>query len=80
MESNIQSIIEQTEHLVAYGTDADLQHFLEEQNISDVKELVDELTEEAPRIFEVLPITRSVHVFRILDFPTQERILKKLSG
>lgn len=80
METNIQSIIEQTEHLIAYGTDADLQHFLEEQNISDVKELVDELPEEASRIFEVLPITRSVHVFRILDFPTQERILKKLSG
>lgn len=80
MEENLASIIEQTEHLVAYGTDADLLAFLEEQNISDVKELVDELPEQAVRVFELLPITRSVHVFRILDFPTQEKILKRLSG
>lgn len=80
MEQQLQSIIEKTEHLIEYGTDRDLQHFLEDQNISDVKELVDELPEQAPRFFEVLPIGRSVHVFRILDFPTQARILKKLSG
>lgn len=80
MEETIKSIIDQTEHLIAYGTDQDLLQFLEEHNISDVKELVDELPEEASRFFEILPISRSVHVFRILDFPTQERILKKLSG
>ncbi len=80
MEENIQSIIDQTAHLIEYGMDQDLLQFLEEQNISDVKELVDEMPEAAPRIFELLPIARSVNVFRILDFPTQERILKKLSG
>lgn len=80
METNIQSIIEQTEHLLEYGTDDDLLQFLEEQNISDVKELVDEFPDAAPKIFEMLSINRSVNVFRILDFPTQERILKKLSG
>lgn len=80
MEEQLKSIIDQTEHLIEYGTDQDLLHFLEEQNISDVKELVDELPEAASHIFELLPITRSVHVFRILDFPTQERVLKKLSG
>jgi magnesium transporter len=80
LEENLASIIEQTEHLIEYGTDADLLAYLEEQNISDVKELVDELPEQAVRIFELLPITRSVHVFRILDFPTQEKILKRLSG
>lgn len=80
MEEQLRSIIDQTEHLIEYGTDQDLLHFLEDQNISDVKELVDELPEAASHIFELLPITRSVHVFRILDFPTQEKILKKLSG
>ncbi|RQO31492.1 magnesium transporter [Taibaiella sp. KBW10] len=80
MEHNIKSIIETAEHLIEYGTDSDLLQFLEEQNISDVKELIDELPEQAPRFFELLPIGRSVHAFRILDFPTQARILKKLSG
>ncbi|HTO15210.1 MAG TPA: magnesium transporter [Edaphocola sp.] len=80
MEKEIKSLIEELERLLEYGTDEDLAQFLEEQNISDVKDLIDELPENAVQFFELLPIERSVHVFRILDFPTQERILKKLSG
>ena len=76
----IDELIKQVEHLVEYGTDDDLKMFLEEQNISDVKELIDEFPEYGPKFFELLSIGRSVHVFRILDFPTQERIIKRLSG
>jgi magnesium transporter len=50
-------------------------------NISDVEQLIDELPEHGPRFIEILiAINRAVNVFRILDFPTQERIIKKLSG
>src|SRR5690606_26134797 len=49
-------------------------------NISDVEALIDELPEHGPTFIETLSINRAVHVFGILDFPTQERILKKLSG
>lgn len=80
MEIEIKTIIEQTAHLMEYGTPEDLQHFLEEQNISDIKELVDEMPEEESLIFDALPLSRSVHVFRILDFRTQKRILKGMSG
>lgn len=73
------NLIEKVEHLIEYGTDTDLAHFLEEQNISDVKELVDELPEYAPQFIQLLSLGRAVHVFRILDFPVQERIFKKLS-
>ncbi|HRP90426.1 MAG TPA: magnesium transporter [Edaphocola sp.] len=80
MDTNTKSIIEEVEHFLEYGIDQDLIQFLEEQNISDVKELIDEMPEHAVHFFELLPIERSVHVFRILDFPTQEKILKKLPG
>ncbi|QBQ42176.1 magnesium transporter [Sphingobacterium psychroaquaticum] len=59
---------------------AALQNYLNEQNISDVEELIDELPEYAALFIETLNINRAVHVFRILDFPTQERIFKKLSA
>lgn len=55
-----------------------LQEFLNDLNISDVEELIDELPEHAALFIEILNINRAVHVFRILDFPTQERIFKKL--
>ncbi|WP_306429483.1 magnesium transporter MgtE N-terminal domain-containing protein [Sphingobacterium sp. E70] len=48
-------------------------------NISEVEELIDELPEHGPLFIESLNLNRAVNVFRILDFPTQNRIFKKLS-
>lgn len=53
---------------------------LNELNISDVEELIDELPEHGALFLEILNLNRAVNVFRILDFPTQERIFKKLSA
>jgi len=58
----------------------ELKQYLDQLNISDVEELIDELPQYAARFIETLSINRAVNVFRILDFPTQERIIKKLSG
>lgn len=76
----IQELIEQVEHLVEYGTDQDLALYIEGLNISDVKELVDEMPEYAPKFLELLSLGRALHVFRILDFPVQERIFNRLSA
>ncbi|GAA4340222.1 magnesium transporter [Mucilaginibacter gynuensis] len=57
-----------------------LREYLNNLNISDVEELIDELPEHGPRFIETLSLNRAVNVFRILDFPKQERIIKKLSG
>jgi len=62
------------------GNISELRDFLNEQNISEVEELIDELPEHAALFIETLNINRAVHVFRILDFPTQERIFKRLSA
>lgn len=71
--------VELLESWVENGQLSELRDFLNEQNISDVEELIDELPEHAALFIETLNINRAVHVFGILDFPTQERIFKKLS-
>lgn len=73
-------LVEQTELLLAEGDTQRLKDYLDDLNISDVEALIDELPEHGPTFIETLSINRAVHVFGILDFPTQERIFKKLSG
>lgn len=68
------------EQLIDEGNLVQLEVFLNELNISDVEELIDELPEHGALFLETLNLKRAVNVFRILDFPTQERIFKKLSA
>lgn len=75
-----ENLLEQVEHLLEYGQDADLAELLNNLNISDIKDLVDELPEKGATFIELLTIGRAVHAFSILDFPVQERIIKRLSG
>ena len=76
----LDTLVEQTELLLAEGDEQQLKEYLDELNISDVEALIDELPEYGPTFIETLSINRAVNVFRILDFPTQERVLKKLPG
>jgi len=76
----MEEIVEQIELLLEKDSTPQLKKYLNSLNISDVAELIDELPENAPLFIETLSLNRSVNVFRILDFPTQERIIKKLSG
>ena len=68
------------EQLIEDGNNLELAEYLNELNISDVEELIDEIPEHGPLFIETLDLNRAVNVFRILDFPTQERILKKISA
>jgi magnesium transporter len=76
----MEEMVEQIELLIEQGDDRQLKEYLNNLNISDVEELIDELPQHGPLFIDTLSINRSVNVFRILDFPTQERILKKLPG
>lgn len=76
----MKDMVEQVELLVQQNDDLQLKKYLDNLNISDVEELIDELPDYGPEFIEILTINRAVNVFRILDFPTQERILKKISG
>lgn len=73
-------LVDQVELLLAEGNQEQLTEYLDSLNISDVEALIDELPEHATTFISSLSINRAANVFRILDFPTQERIVKKLSG
>lgn len=76
----MEEMVEQIELLLGQNDEAKLHEFLNNLNISDVEVLIGELPDYGPQFIELLSINRAVNVFRILDFPVQERILKKLSG
>ncbi|TDG36030.1 magnesium transporter [Pedobacter changchengzhani] len=73
-------VVEDILGLLDQDNDKALKKYLDQLNISDVEELIDELPQHAAKFIETLSVNRAVNVFRILDFPTQERIIKKLSG
>ncbi|HET8573764.1 MAG TPA: magnesium transporter [Edaphocola sp.] len=77
---NLETLFKDAEQLLEKNNDQELALFLQELNISEAKELIDEFPDYGPRFIELLPIGRAIHVFRILDFPVQERIIKKLPG
>jgi len=75
-----EEVVEEIVKLIEQDDDAHLKVYLDDLNISDVEHLIDELPQHAVKFIDTLSIKRAVNVFRILDFPTQERIIKKLPG
>lgn len=76
----MEEMVEQITLLLEQNNDRKLREYLNNLNISDVEELIDELPEHGPKFIDTLSVNRAVNVFRILDFPTQERIIKSISG
>jgi magnesium transporter len=76
----MEEMVEQIELLLETKDNDQLREYLDSLNISDVEELIGELPEHATLFIETISVNRAVNVFRILEFPAQERLLKKLSG
>jgi len=76
----MKEMVEQITLLLEQNNERKLREYLNNLNISDVEELIDELPEHGPKFIETLSVKRAVNVFRILDFPTQERIIKGIKG
>ena len=72
------SIQDQYNDILKRGDDAAISEFLNEQNISDVAELIYENEEREVEIFLHLAMHRALALFRILEHPTQKRIIKNL--
>lgn len=72
------SIQEQFEEVIASENKLDIQNFLNDQNISDVAGLIYENEEYETQIISLLSIHRASSVFKILELPTQKRIIKNL--
>ncbi len=73
-------VVEEVKALLLKDNEKALKKFLDQLNISEVEELIDEYPKQATKFIKTLSLNRAVNVFRILDFRTQERIIKKLSG
>jgi magnesium transporter len=72
------SLNEQFLALLEQGDRKAVQEFLDDQNISDVAELIEENPEQEAAILSALSNHRAVGVFKILDIGTQKDIIKKL--
>jgi magnesium transporter len=69
---------EQFEELMSREDKLEIQEFLNNQNISDVAELVYEFPDYESQILANMSVHRAVSVFKIIDLPTQKQIIKEL--
>jgi magnesium transporter len=56
-----------------------LHEFLDDQNISDVAALIDEIPDQETLIIDNMSIHRAASTFKILDFSIQKRIIQELT-
>jgi magnesium transporter len=69
---------EQFESLIQTEDKLLIKDFLNHQNISDVAELVYEFPDYESQIIANMSVHRAASVFKILEFPTQKRIIQTL--
>jgi magnesium transporter len=72
------SLKEQFEPLMLREDKLEIQEFLNNQNISDVAELVDEFPDYESQILANMSVHRAASVFKILDLSSQKQIIKEL--
>lgn len=72
------TIQEQFEELMRSGNEGSIREFLNDQNISDVAELINELPEYESQIIQHMNMHRAASVFKILDLSTQKAIIQEL--
>jgi len=56
-----------------------IRDFLDDQNISDIAELINEIPEYEHKIIGNMSVHRAAKVFKILDLPTQKNIIQELT-
>src|SRR5436190_3261490 len=78
LELEQQSLQEQFEAIIRTEDKLQIREFLDDQNISDVAALVDELPDYESSIIANMSVHRAASVFKILDHSVQRRIIKTL--
>ncbi|MGE5519534.1 MAG: magnesium transporter [Candidatus Dadabacteria bacterium] len=66
------------EHVLQNADAEEIRTFLDDQNISDVAELIYEMPGEEARIISSMSIHRAAGVFKILELSTQQDIIQQL--
>jgi len=78
LEQDPQSVKELFEAVIQTEDKLQIKDFLNHQNISDVAELIYEFPDYESSIVANMSMHRAASVFKILEFPTQKRIIKNL--
>lgn len=74
----LETLQAELEHVLEKGDPEEIGAFLDQQNISDVAELIYTVPEHDASIVMYMSIHRASGVFRILETPTQQDIIQKL--
>jgi magnesium transporter len=74
----MEQLKQEFDHLLQTADQNEIRRFLDDQNISDIAELVYEYEDEESRIIASMAVHRAAGVFKILEFPTQQRIIQTL--
>ncbi len=74
----LETLQAELEHVLEKGDPDEIRQFLDQQNISDVAELIYTLPEHDASVVMYMSIHRASGVFKILETPTQQDIIQKL--
>ena len=75
---SLETLQAELEHVLMNGDPEEIRQFLDQQNISDVAELIYTEPEHDASIVMYMSIHRASGVFKILETPTQQDIIQKL--
>jgi magnesium transporter len=78
LELENSAVLEQYKSIIQSGDTAELAKFLDDQNISDVAELVHDDEEHETLVISCMSTHRAASVFKILDLSAQKRIIQTL--
>ncbi|MCH5687216.1 hypothetical protein LWM68_24875 [Niabella sp. W65] len=78
MEEDEISISAQFEAILELGKRSEIKEFLDDQNISDVVDLVYEFPEHEALIIANMSVHRAVNVFKLLEVSEQRNIIQEL--
>ena len=78
LDFELHTLREEFKSIIESGDKEKVRTFLDDQNISDVAELIDEFSDYETTIIANMSIHRAASVFKILDFPAQKRIIQTL--
>lgn len=75
---SLEQLKQEFDHLMNTGDAQEIRQFLDDQNISDIAELIYEYEEHESKIIANMAVHRAAGVFKILESPTQQRIIETL--
>jgi magnesium transporter len=77
-EKEANPLLDEFENIITTDDTLRIREFLNDQNISDVAELINEFPQYESQIVGNMNVHRAVSVFKILDLSTQKNIIHEL--